>query len=135
VFRSYPTLPGIVFGALCLVGTNLPILLLSIRRIYLLAFLNVVSVLTQALMRYLWLRSGGGNANFAYFQHVLFMFTHLVAVMETVGAVRRRHAATLEGQVQETIARRRAARLQTTKGRNKSQDSADAAAPESKKHA
>jgi len=112
VFRAYPTLPGLVFGALCLAGLNLPLLLLGVRRIYLLVYLNLVSVLTQALMRFLWLHSGGGNANFNYFQHVLFVFTHLIAVMEAVGAVRRRHAATMEGQVQETIARRRAARAE-----------------------
>jgi hypothetical protein len=66
-----------------------------------------------------------------YFQHTLFMFAHLVCVMECIGAMRRRQAAVLEGQVQETIDRRKEARraIARSSSANASDNGATASQP------
>ena len=141
-FRAYPTLPSIVFGLLLMLGPNLSLLLLTLRRLYLIVGLCLVSLVTQALMRYLWLSAQSGNANFLYFQGILFNFTHLVVVMECIGALRRRQAAVMEGQVAETVRRRRQERKrieEAVAGGNDAaiaSSSASSSSPaESKKHA
>ena len=132
VFRAYPTLPGLLFGALGLLLLNLPTILLTVRRAYLVVFLALVSLVTQALMRFLWLVSGSGNANFLYFQHTLFVFSHLLGVLETLGAIRRRQATVMEGQCQETIARRKQARSNTDKSDDSSSSCSNGTGNESK---
>lgn len=138
-FRAYPTLPSIGFGLLLLLGPNLSLLLLNLRRLYLIVGLCVVSLVTQSLMRYLWLSAQSGNANFLYFQGILFNFTHLVVVMECIGALRRRQAAVMEGQVAETIRRRRLERrrIENAAGGNDAANSSSSSSSnaESKKHA
>jgi hypothetical protein len=135
-FRAYSTLPGILFGVLCFVLPHLCQILLHLRRVRLLSFLCCLSLLTQLLMRFLWLSTGGGNGNFLFFQHTLFCFTLLLLVMEVVGSVRRRQASVLEGRVQETLTRRRESRrvAQLAQRITPMQHDIDELQEESKKH-
>jgi hypothetical protein len=115
VFKAYPTLPELMFTGTLLVLVNYPLLVPTLRRIYPMIFLNLVSLLTLTLMQYLWLQSGSGNANFFFFQNLLYLFTQLFSTMECIGAVRRLQATNMEGRIKETT-RRRAQIIAETQG-------------------
>ena len=106
LFKPYPILSDLFFTGTLLLLVNVPLIRLTLRRIYPTVFLNAVSLLTLTLMQYLWLQSGSGNANFFFFQNLLYLFTQLFTGMEAIGAVRRLQATALEGQVRETNRRR-----------------------------
>jgi hypothetical protein len=115
--KAYPTLPEIsVAASMCLL-MNLPLLLPGLRRIYPLLFGSALSLVTLALMQRLWLTTQSGNANFFYFQNLLFVFTQLFALMEGIGAVRRTQAKVVEGRREETRERRRKYRIAATHAR------------------
>ena len=101
LFKAYPTLPEYMFTGTLLVTVNAPIILPYVRRIYPILFLNFVSLLTLVLMQYLWLSTGSGNANFFFFQNLLYLFTALFTTMECIGAVRRLQAIVMEGRIRE----------------------------------
>jgi hypothetical protein len=109
VFKPYPLLSDLFFTGVLLLLVNVPLIRLTLRRLYPTVFLNAVSLLTLTLMQYLWLQSGSGNANFFFFQNLLYLFTQLFTCMETIGAVRRLQATMMEGRVGETNTRRKEA--------------------------
>jgi hypothetical protein len=69
--------------------TQLPRLLLTMRRIFLGVLLSLVAVIAQALMRFLWLNSGGGDANLIFCQESLWNCSKLV-----IGSGRRARRGT-----------------------------------------
>jgi phosphatidylinositol glycan class U len=86
--------PQLVLGA---VNLQLCLLLLAavcgllpfMRRVYALLLMLSVSLLLLELMAFLWLAPGSGNANFVYFQSLLFMFALLSCSVELLAASRK----------------------------------------------
>lgn len=107
LFKPYPTVTELMFTGTILIAVNMPLMMPMIRRIYPVLFLSLVSLLTLMLMQYLWLESGSGNANFFFFQNLIYLFTQLFILMECIGSVRRLQASVMEGRVQETTDQRR----------------------------
>jgi phosphatidylinositol glycan class U len=63
------------------------------RRIFPLVWLLLLSSCLAFLMWFLWIYPGSGNANFFYFQTLIFVFCNAFVVIEAIGAVRRLKAA------------------------------------------
>lgn len=61
----------------------------EMRRIYPLFWQIMMSGPLIVLVWFLWIYPGSGNANFLYFQTLLFIFCNLFIVVEAFGAVRR----------------------------------------------
>ena len=88
IFEPYPTLQDTVL-MLVLLSVNQAIVMPYIRRIYLVTWLMCINGVMLQLMRYLWLYAGSGNANFYYFQTLLFAFTNCFVLIEAVTSVRK----------------------------------------------
>jgi len=101
ILRPYPLLSDMILSWILML-VHLPSLYGTLRRIYPLIFLHLLSLVTQGLMLFLWVGAGSGNANFFFFQNLLFLFTAMFGSMELVGAARRRQAMVLEGRIRES---------------------------------
>ncbi|CAM9412691.1 unnamed protein product [Choristocarpus tenellus] len=91
IFQTYPTLGDVMLSA-CLFMCH-PRTAARMRLVAPLAFMGVIPTLLMPTMRHLWLRAGTGNANFYYFQTVIFNVLQCVFVLQFgAAAVKRRKA-------------------------------------------
>lgn len=88
LFKPYPTVVDTAV-ALCGAVVHLPLLAHRARRPHALLFALAQSACVGAFMWSLWTERAAGNANFFFFQTVLFSFVTALFVIEQVSAVRR----------------------------------------------
>lgn len=96
VFKPYPVVGDIAF-ALVFLLVNLELILKKMRRIYPLVYFLIQSAVGGILMWFLWIYPGSGNANFFYFQSLVFSLCVSFIITEAITAVRRLDADCTHG--------------------------------------
>ena len=83
-----PVLGGLNLSACLLLATGW-LVSPSMRAVYVQACVLLFSVVMMQLMWFLWLGPGSGNANFFYFQTLLFGFAFAALIVEVTAAARK----------------------------------------------
>jgi phosphatidylinositol glycan class U len=96
IHRTYPSLPGYAFAFSLLCTLFTPLVAPTMRRLYLLVFLAALSACMGSTFWYLWIFPQSGNANFVFFQTIIFCVTSSLLVVECVVAVRKGYACRLQ---------------------------------------
>ena len=101
LFRGQPTLGDMAFSLAVGLCSGRLIRLRLRRSVYLIVFLLCMSIVLMELMWFLWIESGSGNANFLYFQSLIYIFSQGFCIIETIGSVRRWKANQEEIEMQK----------------------------------
>lgn len=88
IFKSYPVVSDTAF-MMCMLLTNLHLLIPKYRKLYPVFYLLCQSVVTTLMMWFLWINMASGNANFFYFQALLFLFCSGFTLVEAMSSVRQ----------------------------------------------
>ncbi|CAM9574960.1 unnamed protein product, partial [Discosporangium mesarthrocarpum] len=91
IFQTYPTFGDLMLSA-CLFMCH-PNTTSRMRLVVPLALIGTVPCILLPAMRHVWLRAGTGNANFYYFQTVIFNVLHSVFVLQFMAAAVKRRKA------------------------------------------
>ena len=84
IFVPYPDIPGITF-ALSLFLMH-PLTIIRVRGLFVLLIGIVIPSLLMPLMWHMWIYAGTGNANFYYFQNLLFLMSVCLLVAQVLKA-------------------------------------------------
>jgi len=89
-FQSYPVVADTAYSFILLLF-NFSLLRPKIRRIYVMGFVFMGSCIVGYVMWFLWLQAGSGNANFFFFQTMIYNFSSTYTIIEAIGSVRKLH--------------------------------------------